>query len=189
MEEGGLKQRLVGAVVLVILGVIVIPMLLGGEGHSPLTKSNIPPPPASEFSSKIIPLEDVPPTGSLNPVPTELAPMVEAPPPAPAQPVTPKAPAQALPMPESRVDKAPAAAAATGWVVRLGSFANEQNAHALRDQLRSKGYQPLVEKITANGATLLRVSVGPEPDRKRAEAVRDKLLQEIKLKGGVVQYP
>lgn len=185
MEDGGLKQRLVGAVVLVILGVIVIPMLLGGEGHSPLTKSNIPPPPASEFSSKIIPLEDVPPTGSLNPVPTELAPVVE--PPAPAQPVAPKAPAQALPLPESHVDKTPAAA--TGWVVRLGSFANEQNAHALRDQLRSKGYRPLVDKITANGATLLRVSVGPEPDRKRAEAVRDKLLQETKLKGAVVQYP
>lgn len=187
MEEGSLKQRLVGAVVLVILAVIVIPMLLGGEGHSPLTKSNIPPPPASEFSSKIIPLEDVPPTGSLNTVPMELAPVVEPPPPVPAQPVAPKAPAQALPMPGSRVDKVPAAA--TGWVVRLGSFANEQNAHALRDQLRSKGYQPLVEKITANGATLLRVSVGPEPDRKRAEALRDKLLQEIKLKGGVVQYP
>lgn len=188
MEDGGLKQRLVGAVVLVILAVIVIPMLLSGEGHSPLTKSNIPPPPASEFSSKIIPLEDIPPTGSLNPVPAELAPVVKPVPLAPAPPAAQKAPAQVLSMPGSRVDKAPSATA-TGWVVRLGSFANEQNAHALRDQLRSKGYQPLVEKITANGATLLRVSVGPEPDRKRAEAVRDKLLQEINLKGGVVQYP
>lgn len=188
MEEVGLKQRLIGAVVLVILGVIVIPMLLGGEGHSPLTKSNIPPPPLSEFSSKIIPLEDVPPTGSLNPVPTELAPVVEPPSSPAVSPATPKkAPAQALPLPES-VDKKPAATA-TGWVVRLGSFASEQNAQALRDQLRSKGYQPLVEKITANGTTLLRVSVGPEPDRGRAEAVRDRLLKEVKLKGGVVPYP
>ncbi len=187
MEDGGLKQRLVGAVVLVILGVIVIPMLLGREGHSPLTKSNIPPPPASEFSSKIIPLEDIPPAGSLNPVPAELAPIAEPAPPAPVPPAIQKAPAQALPMPGS-VDRKPAADTA-GWVVRLGSFANEQNAHALRDQLRRKGYKPLVEKITTNGATLLRVSVGPETDRTRAEAVRDRLLKELKIKGSVVQYP
>lgn len=42
-----LKQRLVGAIVLISLGVIFIPMLLSGKGElsSPILKSNIPPTP------------------------------------------------------------------------------------------------------------------------------------------------
>ena len=44
MEEGRLKQRLVGAVVLVALAVIFIPMLLSGgrEMEMPVFGSNVP---------------------------------------------------------------------------------------------------------------------------------------------------
>ena len=73
--------------------------------------------------------------------------------------------------------------------MRLGSFASEQNALALRDKLRSKGYKALVEKVTTRGVPLLRVSVGPEAQRARAEAVRDRLQKELNIKGNVVQYP
>lgn len=192
MEDTGMKQRLVGAVVLVILGVIVIPMLLGGEGHAPLTESNIPAPPESEFSSKIVPLDEVPPTGTLNPVPLDQP----VPPPAAPAPSAP-APVQQAPAKKPAAAKAavPARSAekqqpvGAGWVVRLGSFANEQNARALRDQLQSKGYKPVVEKISASGTPLLRISVGPEADRARAEAIRVRLEKELKLKGKVIQYP
>ncbi|MDA1107345.1 MAG: SPOR domain-containing protein [Proteobacteria bacterium] len=233
MQDSSLKQRLAGAIVLVFLGVIVIPMLLSGEGPAPITQSNIPPPPKSEFSSKIIPLDEVPAAGTLNPVPisppaasveqpaapaaaapspaknaaTAEAPVVPVPAQAPAKNVTPTAvpvvpapvksaspavapPAAAVNKPADTANKKPAAArAAEAWVVRLGSFASEQNALALRDKLRSKGYKALVEKVTTRGVPLLRVSVGPEAQRARAEAVRDRLQKELNIKGNVVQYP
>lgn len=216
MQDSSLKQRLVGAVVLVFLGVIVIPMLLGGEGPAPITQSNIPPPPKSEFSSKIIPLDEVPAAGTLNPVPISppaasveqhAAPAAAAPSPAksaataaapvvqtPARNVTPTAtpvvppPAKSAAIP-SVVPPVVTAKVAEAWAVRLGSFVSEQNALALRDKLRGKGYKALVEKVTTHGVPLLRVSVGPEAERARAEAVRDKLQQELKIKGNVVQYP
>ena len=45
MEQGRLKQRLVGAVVLIALAVIFIPMLLSGgrEMEMPVFGSNVPP--------------------------------------------------------------------------------------------------------------------------------------------------
>lgn len=227
MQDSSLKQRLVGAIVLVFLGVIVIPMLLGGEGPAPITQSNIPPPPKSEFSSKIIPLDEVPAAGTLNPVPisppaasveqpaapaavapspaknaaTAVAPVVPVPAQAPAQNVTPAPaksaavtavapPVAAVSKPADSASKKPAAAkVAEAWVVRLGSFASEQNALALRDKLRGKGYQALVEKVTTRGVPLLRVSVGPEVERVRAEAVRDRLQKDLNIKGNVAQYP
>ena len=65
--EQGLKERLVGAAVLVILAVVFIPMLLDErqEDEIVITETNIPPkpdiipvPPAdTDFSSSIVPLE------------------------------------------------------------------------------------------------------------------------------------
>lgn len=55
-----LKQRLVGAVVLIALGVIFIPMLLTGEGNflSGEMESNVPPKPMYELKApKVTPLE------------------------------------------------------------------------------------------------------------------------------------
>jgi len=65
--ERGLKERLTGAAVLVILAVIFIPMLLDEtpDGGLVITESNIPPKPDSipsagteDFSSRIIPLQE-----------------------------------------------------------------------------------------------------------------------------------
>ena len=54
-----LKERLIGAAVLVLLAVIFIPMLLNDttQYHSEITGSNIPPRPVDEFNSRIVPLE------------------------------------------------------------------------------------------------------------------------------------
>lgn len=62
-----LKERLVGAAVVVITAVIFIPMILTGPIDSGvITKTNIPERPIENFSSKLIPL-----TESLNPPSTE----------------------------------------------------------------------------------------------------------------------
>lgn len=56
-----LKQRLVGAIVLISLGIIFIPMLLTGRGDltGEQPKSNVPPKPAYEIEAPVVlPMED-----------------------------------------------------------------------------------------------------------------------------------
>ena len=62
----GLKQRLVGAVVLIALAVIFLPMLLPGNGGSTMPRfgSNVPAEPGTRFVPIDIPLQTPPPAPS-----------------------------------------------------------------------------------------------------------------------------
>ena len=55
-----LKERLIGAAVLLMLAVIFIPMILDNSSHSDLTidVTNIPEKPEGSFSSRIVPLQE-----------------------------------------------------------------------------------------------------------------------------------
>ena len=55
-----LKERLIGAVVLVMLAVIFIPMILDDttQTNSVITESNIPPRPEMEFTSRIMSIQE-----------------------------------------------------------------------------------------------------------------------------------
>lgn len=57
--EAQLKQRVVGAAVLVTLGVIFIPLMLDNGGDSgPAVDLDIGSPPPADFSSRVIPIDD-----------------------------------------------------------------------------------------------------------------------------------
>lgn len=58
MQSNGLKQRLVGALVLASIAAIFVPMILDGPDspRDPISESNIPPKPDGQFISKVIPL-------------------------------------------------------------------------------------------------------------------------------------
>lgn len=189
-----LKQRLVGAAVLVLLAVIFIPVILDRPPEpAPRIERPAPPPkkPAEEFSSRIVPL-DAPRT-----------PMVEAerkrkqaavPEPAP-QPAAPPRQPEPAPEPETAAapppppEPEPAEAGPGGWAVQLGSFSSEKNAIALRDELKQKGYAVFLEKARTDSGDITRVMVGPELERKRAAELKTKLRAETDLEGLVVQYP
>ncbi len=181
MENSAFKHRLTGAIVLVILAVIFVPMLLDGESPTTISETNIPPKP-DEFSSKIIPLDEI----------TQLA-LPETPTTAPAQPAETEpavaAPPSTSPVPAPAPAPAKPQSAPGAWVVQLGSFSSEQNALALRNQLRAKGYTAFVEKTQSGAASLYRVNVGPELERARAEAQRNALEKDMKQKGMVLHYP
>jgi DedD protein len=189
-----IKQRLVGAVVLVSLAVIFIPMLLdsGEEGGMPLFGSNIPEKPDYQFEPLDIPLEPVKPIEADKPL------LVEKPEPAPpkAKPA-PKKAKQPAPAKEEKqplvVKSAPApeekpAKDSNAWVVQVGSFSNSANALKLRDKLRTRGFSAFVEKLESDGNIVFRVRVGPELKREIAESLRDKLQNRMKLKGIVMGY-
>lgn len=188
MENSAFKHRLTGAIILVILAVIFVPMLLDGESPTTISETNIPPKP-DEFSSKIIPLDEITqpalPETSPSASPTAAQPAETEPAAAPSiEPAPSAAPAPATPdKPQSTAGKPGA------WVVQLGSFSSEQNAVALRDQLRAKGYKAFVEKTKSGAASLYRVNAGPELERARAEVLRDALEKDMKQKGMVLHYP
>lgn len=185
-----LKKRLVGAVVLVSLAIIFIPMMLdGGERSSmPLFGSNIPEKPDYQFEPLEIPLQPVAPIGEERPV------LIDKPEPAPAA-VTVPGPAKAarveerpLTDPTPEPTKPAAQSDQVAWVVQVGSFAQSDNALALRDKLRAKGFTAFVEKLGTDSGTVYRVRIGPELKRESAEEQLQRLQREMKMKGIVLGH-
>lgn len=186
-----LKRRLVGAVVLIALGVIFIPMILDGSGRSSRLSMDveIPPAPVYEVPDRLPPL----PTATPDPAPPA-APRAEPRPeakvkslpdePQPEAP-TPPAPAPA-PLASDTAEDAPPSA----WVVQVGSFEDQAKAVALRDKLRKGGFTAFVEPHrAADDKSLYRVRIGPELKRESSEKVLARLKREQKLDGIVVSHP
>lgn len=184
MSDGGLKQRLVGAVMLVALAVIVIPWLLDGAGV--------------EYGYR--PRMDIP---ERPPAPQSLLPEQPFARPLPqVQPQTPTAPAsggaqterdtpaladdasaEAAPPPDS--DSQPLRA----WVVQVASVRSEPNARRLAEKLRGAGFPAFVQIHSEAGERRYRVRVGPVVRRDQAQAVLERLAADHGQKGVVYQHP
>lgn len=189
MEEGRLKQRLVGAVVLVALAVIFIPMLLSGgrEMEMPIFGSNVPERSAEITSVQHIEIENSPTVAhSVNPKRIPIA--------------------KGMPEPEivkenksativetivamTKEEKKKPVLKKNVWAVQVGSFAKRSNALGLKDKLRKKNIHAFVERIMKDNKAVYRVRVGPETSRKKAEVLKIKLKKEFKLSGLVVKHP
>ncbi len=211
--EIALKQRLIGAAVLIALAVIFLPMLLDGTGRREQVsmKMEIPPEPQYNFEQPLPPAlpDDPQRTGgaqaALTQDHTEIKPQTEhesqsVAPAKPAPSPTPTPPAALQPesgwtqakavQPEtkSRTQAKPAPAQHTeGWVVQVGSFRKQGNALVLRDKLRAAGYTVFTEKGGDSRKPVFRVKVGPEAQRDRAVALQAKLKSRENLKGIVLR--
>ncbi|WJW74511.1 SPOR domain-containing protein [Thiohalobacter sp. IOR34] len=192
-----LKQRLVGATVLVALAVILVPMFLDGRRDMGTLGSNLPPPPPEVVRDRAEPLI-LPPPVMESPqhrvveTPEEEAPGQQQTTPAPAASGDEAAAPEAAqtPAPPARVQTSqPADPRLTGWVVQLASFSKQANALALRDRLRAKGYASFVERAETPKGILYRVRVGPELQRENAQRLLRRIEKEFKLKGLVSRYP
>ena len=217
--ERRLKERLIGAAVLVMLAVIFIPMILDDsvDNDTSIRATNIPPRPEGEFNSQVVPLEEK--DLDLQSVPVEIGVIQEEEPePQPVEPPPPdyddetvaeqepesivkqQAPIAPTPKPEKTPAPEPVAKSSTeeprgvtAWVVQLGSFSSEENANALNEKLRKQKFPAFVEPIRQKSGTMVfRVRVGPELLRTDAQALKEKLDKTLKddgLEGIVVRYP
>lgn len=184
-----LKKRLVGAIVLVALAVIFVPMLLEGEkrNDTPMFGSNMPEVPESHTPMVDIPLQ-VPPPPVETPVVVERERPPESVPVAPAVQPKPAVPAPTTVKPVKPAEVASSKPATESWAVQVGSFAEQVNASRLRDSLRGKGYPAYVEQVKLSSGTAYRVRVGPVLTRTDAEAIQAKL-EKIAQRGIVVPHP
>jgi len=199
-----LKQRLVGAIVLVSLAVIFIPMILpgGGMGDSmnvrkvpaepdyrfPPPKSAPKAPPISD--AVIVPMGDSEPKAdvksstkaSTKTSTTEKK--ISSKKASANKKVTTK---PVVSIPDKKPDIKPGQV--TAWIVQVGSFTSSPNAKALRDKLRKMGYASFVEALKGKQGMIYRVRVGPELTRTRAEKLQKQLVKKAKLNGMVQSYP
>jgi DedD protein len=196
--DDGLKRRLIGAAVLVSLAVIFVPMLIEDEpvpgdgvpGGSIPPRENLTfksqvlkdeiavptdaPPPVAGAETEAPPPqrpEPVPPVEPLADEPAVPAPQA-APPatePAPDAAEKPKTPPTPVAKPTAPAPKAPAPKITT-WIVQVGNYSSREKADGVARQLRGKGLEVFIEPI-GTPAAQFRVAVGPEDDRKRAEAL------------------
>ncbi len=195
--ERRLKERVIGAAVLVMLAVIIIPMILNNssETDTTISETNIPVRPDSSFNSRIVPLKE-----------SDLTPVVETPPNKTVErpsvenlkseiPVVPEAKPvievddQIPEIQTSPKELANSQMGATAWVVQLGSFSDEENAKVLNEKLRKAGYPAFVEPLKKNSGIVYRVRVGPELLRSDAQSLQQKLAKSMQIEGIVIRYP
>jgi DedD protein len=197
--EVRVRERLIGALVLVAIVVLLVPAIL--KGRDP------PPEAASDTASDTAPVKRIElPIGDAVPEPEEqvLVPEPARPAPAgeaaateapatevpaakaPATPDVPLAPPpprvtakQPAPRPAPEQPAATAAPAnATAWAVQLGAFSSKAKAEQLVAELRERRFAAFVLEYRASGQVLYRVRVGPEQDRARAEEIAARLRKE-----------
>ncbi|WP_313460124.1 SPOR domain-containing protein [Pseudomonas sp.] len=208
--DKGVKQRMVGALVLVALAVIFLPMLFTRQDEMRQVQVDAPQAPAmpSLPEVKVDPVA-VPEPQPLPSEPEQVPVVVDessAPATRPSQPITPspqtqaQAPAQPQAQSQQAAPSAPKSTAATAtanapskidanglpvsWSVQLASLSSRAGAENLQKTLRSQGYNAYIR--TAGG--LNRVFVGPLIERAEADKLRETLNRQQKLNGFVVRF-
>lgn len=190
--DSGLKQRVIGALVLIVAAVIFLPMLLTGQDETVEIEIETPEPssmPAPEVTSPPDiqprdpePLAELPPREP-EPVPSTPAPEPE-PVPEPAEPEPPAEPAATAPS-----EPPSATAAVTGdWVIQLGSFSNADNARGFVSTLSEQGYNAYTRSAETDGRSITRVFVGPLQTRDAATRLRDEIKRNHEVEGFVVAH-
>ena len=203
--DRALKERIIGAAVLVVFVVLIVPVFLDGPPQSDeIVSERVPlPGQAEEGETRTVVLE----RDRDEPVPVS-ATQAETQRPQPAQPESkpePESRSQPEPEPEPAPEpepepkstpakpatEQPAAAgdSPTGmWAVQLGSFGNQQNAERLAADLRKQGFAAFLSQLSTGSGELHRVRIGPQKDRESAEAMAARLAK-AGHKGQVVPHP
>jgi DedD protein len=188
------KERLVGASILVVLIVLIVPELLSGPAPAPATsrlRANAPEP-----RNVIVDLGNGKAQATAPASDSVAAPAASAPSPAAASAVpnagdaahsSPEAPAAATPATApAALENAPAhptslatarkpANSGHSWAVQLGSFASRENADKLAHQLKAQGFAVYISPSGSGASSRYRVRVGPMADRGAATQTVAKL--------------
>ena len=175
--DRALKERVIGATVLVIIAVLIVPIFLDGRSGEPENVQESITLPGQEgegIKQKTIVLErdrEQPvPAPREGDKPRQEKPKEVKPPPAETT------VAKSTESKTSSAPPAPPPQSSTGmWAVQLGSFSNQANAERLAADLRKEGYAAFLSQLQTGSGKLHRVRVGPQKDRASAEAMASKL--------------
>ncbi len=188
--DRALKERVIGAIVLVVVAVLIVPVFLDGTAND------------AEFVSEVVTLpgqndqQRMTQTVVLNrdraePVPSSepvLAAAKSKPEAAAGKPAAAVKEAATPPV-SAAIERPVAIESSSGmWAVQLGSFQNQENAERLAADLRKQGFAAFLSQLDTGSGALHRVRIGPQKDRDGAESVAAKL-GKSGHSGQVVPHP
>ena len=198
----GAKQRIVGTVVLLALALIFLPIIFDGQGsYQAPVSSRIPETPIISIlpepvQTRPVIVNNVAPN---EPAVVDIDEIVDA--------LEEPSVAQAAEDAETVVEDAAEVAITEsqaiysrevpqlndaglpqGWVVRLGSFSDAENASNLVSRLQEAGYKAYSRALPSNQGALTGVFVGPWLDRAQVNDYQERLEEEFSLSGLVVRY-
>ena len=191
--DKALKQRLVGASVLIILAVIVLPMLLSGRSDRLKHESSqieLPPKPdelsietrrfpvsvTNQKTANSVP-DAVEGSDTVNPSPAQIdqgepagtqasVDSIEKPPQVTSVTLKSEKPESLIPD-----DTVGVAEDTPRYLVQVASFSNERNANALADMLKAENLPVLLDVVDRPAGRMYRVRVGPFANRPDADTL------------------
>jgi len=196
-----LKQRLVGASVLIALAVVVLPMLLGGRPNGDVPESQkieLPPQPSElDFETRRYPIGEQAPKPQADRSETVLKPL-----PSPGPPPESSDASEAEPTPDTVAETMPDRVAPPTieiaeeqpvevipletmsddrgrYIVQVASFGAADNAKRLSETLRGYGYTVKNDAVKSEVGTLHRVRVGPYGSESEANGVVSRLQTQV----------
>jgi DedD protein len=209
-DEFNPRHRIVGAVILVALAVVFLPMLLSDRPpDTPPAGAGALPSPETRVAVAPVPLPGDKPAGSgaatadkpADAVRTVVVPVESGaakPATTPAKPQPSRTVADLIDPPaadskpaEPRVAKPsvasskPAVSEKGRWIVQVGVFAQPDNARRLQDKLRHKGYAATLDPPAPGPGKTVRVEVGPYKDQAAARAAATRIQSDFGIKGVV----
>lgn len=195
------RRRLIGAIALVMLLVVFVPMVLDSEprperqapaleipsrDNAPALPAPTPAPPVAAKPQAEAPKID---SASAASPASSPAPAVVKPVEKPAAEKAAEKPAADKPGEKAAADKAaPKAAAAPrleGFAVQVGAFRDEAKLRQAREKLAAAGVVHYTERLETSAGPLTRLRAGPFPTREAAEAAQSKL-KRAAVEGKVV---
>lgn len=208
----GLKQRLVGAFVILTLAVIFLPMIFD-KPHVIGNSKIVPIPPKPDFQSVTITKPEKPKYEVLkvdpadrkvkpaNKIASESKNNVRKPVPAASktddvskavsrkESDTVKSPEiNSKPSSKSNSSVSQLPAFNNVWMVQLGTFSDKNNAYRLRDRLRKDGFDAHTKPISIKGKASVRVFSGPYVNKREAQKLKKKLDAKYRVKSLVVFF-
>jgi len=200
------RHRLTGAVVLILLAIVLLPMLLSKKPDVQLPEEadpvvmEITQEGKKVFVSRIsstTPLDSTAAQHQTRGADTKdntkqssalFKPMVT--PTAPAK-RTEKAPAKKSAAKQSAISKSTSKKSktvpASGWIVQVGVFSQSANASKKVSELKKKGFSAKSGKVKTSKGNVTKVWIGPFKDRKSAEKMQDRLQHKTRQRGIVVR--
>lgn len=164
-----LKKRLIGAVALIALAIIFLPMLIKGPAPDSGVSNvpmKVPNEPDGQFVEIPLAAPDAAPAGGAVGMPALVAAAN---------------PASVAPAAASNL-ALPATAAAGDYAVNFGAYATQADADTVAANLKQSGLPAYTAADTVGGKPAVRVRIGNYGDRSQAEIVR---LQALKVRNDV----
>src|SRR5687768_5791177 len=149
------RQRLIGAIALVAILVVFVPMVLDSD----------PRPQRPEPSLAIPPKTNAPPLPPPTKAPAAPAPVAAETKPAPAKVAKSEPAPPAPPKPAAEPPKAAAAPRLEGFAVQVGAFRDEAKLAQARDKLTAAKIVHYTERLEVKSGPLTRLRAGPFPTR------------------------